>query len=102
MSGSGLVARILADSGLSKTALCATAGVSRSSLDDYLRGRSQPSWQQLERLAEAAGLQMEVRLRPRPRAVSEQFLAVLEFGDLFPRRPKPPLPEPRLVWARTP
>lgn len=98
MTGAELVARIVAESGLGKSALCAASGVSRSSLDAYLHGRSDPSWRQIERLATAAGLQVDATVRRRPPQVSEQFVAVLEFGDLFPRRPKAPLPDPRQIW----
>jgi transcriptional regulator with XRE-family HTH domain len=47
-----------------KKALCEAAGVSRSSLDAYLTGERQPSVAQIERLARAAGLRIDISFRP--------------------------------------
>lgn len=91
------VLEILRRSGTTKSALCASSGVSRSLLDSYLQGVSQPSVAQVERLASAAGLAVDLRLVPK-RAVPPEFLAVLEFGDLFPRRDKKPLTNLGPVW----
>ena len=91
-------AEILARSGMTKSALCARADVSRTSLDAYLKGTTQPTVAQIERLAEAAGLVPQVSFTERPKPVSEQFVAVLEFGDLFPREPKAPPINLGPVW----
>ncbi|MEG9225462.1 helix-turn-helix domain-containing protein [Aeromicrobium sp. Sec7.5] len=91
-------AEILARSGMTKSALCAKAKVSRTSLDAYLKGTTQPTIAQIERLAAAAGLVPQISFVERPKPVSEQFLAVLEFGDLFPREPKGPLVNLGPVW----
>ncbi|WP_436701207.1 helix-turn-helix domain-containing protein [Nocardioides sp. BYT-33-1] len=97
-TASSTVARILEQSGLSKSALAARSGVSRSMIDNYLKGTTQPSLAQTARLAEAAGLELEVTVRRRRRVVPEQFLAVLEFGDLFPRKPPRELPNLGPLW----
>lgn len=89
---------ILTRSGMTKSALCAKAKVSRTSLDAYLKGTTQPTVAQLERLASAAGLVPQISFVERPRAISEQFVAVLEFGDLFPRKPKAPPVNLGPVW----
>jgi transcriptional regulator with XRE-family HTH domain len=54
------VRELLKRSGMTKAALCAAAGVSRSSLDEYLKGTREPSVRQLERLGAAAGHQVDI------------------------------------------
>ncbi|WP_244930645.1 helix-turn-helix transcriptional regulator [Nocardioides sp. W7] len=100
MRSSAIVAEIVQHSGLSKTALSAASGISRSLIDDYLKGRSQPSIAQVERLAESAGCVLELSVRPRSKPVPDQFLAVLEFGDLFPRKAPKPLVNLGPMWRR--
>lgn len=98
MGGAAIVGRLLEVSGMSKALLSARSGVSRSQIDDYLKGRSQPTFSQLRRLADAADLLLEVDVRRAPRPVPEQFIAVLEFGDLFPRKPHAPPVNLGPVW----
>jgi len=97
-------ARVLADalrrSGLSKRELCTRAGLSRALLDDYLKGAKEPSYAQVDRIVRAAGLRLEAALRDAPPRVSDRFVAVLEFGQLFPRRPREPLAFPTQVFRR--
>lgn len=50
--------------GLTKSELAARSGVSRSLIDDYLKGRRQPTVAQLERLGEAASVRLEVTWTP--------------------------------------
>lgn len=100
MKGSAVVAEIIERSGLSKSALSAASGVSRSLIDDYLKGRSQPSIAQVERLADAAGCALDVTVRAKARPVPEEFLAVLEFGELFPRKAPKPLVNLGPMWRR--
>lgn len=59
MSAAEAIGQVLAR-GLSKSELSARSGVSRSLLDDYLKGRRQPSVTQLARLGQAAGLRLEL------------------------------------------
>ncbi len=83
---------------MTKSALSEVSGVSRSLLDGYLKGTTQPSLPQLERLAAAAGRRIEVTVKRRLE-ISESFIAVLELGELFPRKEKDPLPDLSDVWA---
>lgn len=57
------IATLVTRSGLTKSDLCAAAGISRSSLDEYLKGVRQPSVRQLERLGAAAGLRVDIAWR---------------------------------------
>lgn len=57
------VTELVRRSGMTKKALCEAAGISRSSLDSYLKGERQPSVAQLQRLGEAAGLRLDVSWR---------------------------------------
>lgn len=60
MATAALVGEVLERSGLSKKTLCEAAGISRSSLDAYLKGEREPSVAQLERLGRAAGLRLDI------------------------------------------
>lgn len=103
MISASLVRRIVEASGLPKARLCAESGVSRALLDSYLKGVTQPSLAQIERLAASAGLDVDVVLRSRPstkRRVPEEFIAVLDFGDTFPRREPRPLHSLGPMWSR--
>lgn len=82
-----------------KTRLSAASGVSRSLIDDNLKGRSQPTLPQLERLASAAGLAVSMSVE-RAAQVSPEFVAVLEFGELLPRKDPRPLVNLGPVWQR--
>jgi transcriptional regulator with XRE-family HTH domain len=98
MRAADLVESILEQSGLSKSRLSASSGVSRSLIDSYLSGERHPSIAQLARLAESAGLDLQASVTPRPRSVPAAFVAVLEFGELFPRREPRPLVDLSAVW----
>lgn len=102
MDAASVVRQVLDQSGLSKTRLSALSGVSRSLLDAYLKGDTQPSVAQVSRLADAAGLRLDITVRPRAeRTLPEEFIAVLEFGELFPRPEEPrPLVNLGPVWGR--
>lgn len=60
MTAAHAIEAILEQSGLTKAELSAHSGVSRALIDDYLKGRRQPSVAQLERLGEAAGLRLDI------------------------------------------
>lgn len=100
MKSVAVLADLLQRSGLSKSALCAKAGISRSLLDDYLKGRSQPSVAQLDRIADSAGFRLDLVLEDKAQPVPPAFVAVLEFGDIFPRKPHPPLVNLGPMWRR--
>lgn len=99
MDSTQVVAQILDQSGLTKVALSRKSGVSRSLLDSYLKGQSQPSLAQVQRLAEAAGCAVDLTVRKRPaKTLPDQFIAVLEFGELFPRKAPKPLVNLGPIW----
>jgi|SRR6185312_11536386 len=50
----------LLEAGMTKSELASRSGVSRALIDDYLKGRRQPSLGQLERLGRAASRQLTV------------------------------------------
>ncbi len=63
MTAARAIAQLL-DRGLTKSELAARSGVSRSLIDDYLKGRRQPTVAQLERLGNAAALRLETAWVP--------------------------------------
>jgi len=72
MDAGAVVRELLSRSGLTKSALSAGSGVSRSSIDEYLKGERQPSLAQLERLGEAAGFTVEIQWGTAGLAASDQ------------------------------
>src|ERR1700709_1607683 len=85
--------------GLTSSQWAARAGVSRSVLHGYLRGKHQPSLPQLDRLLQAAGQRLHVEIRPvqvwrdpgesdKPRRSREEsgraLLDVLGVADAIP------------------
>src|SRR3954447_12446359 len=88
-------------SGLTSSQWAAKAGVSRSLLHGYLRGKHQPSLPQLDRLLQAAGQRLHVEVRPvqvwrdpgaadKPKRTREEqgraLLDVLSVADAIPVR----------------
>jgi transcriptional regulator with XRE-family HTH domain len=100
MDAAEILQQVLERSGMSKSQLCARAQISRSTLDEYLRGKKQPAYAQLVRIADAAGMQLSVSVAPRRRAMPEQFRLVLEFGEMFPRKEREPLVDLSPIWRR--
>jgi transcriptional regulator with XRE-family HTH domain len=96
------VRQVLEGSGMSKSALCSRAGISRALLDDYLRGAKQPSLAQVQRVADAAGYRLTVALVEKPRQVSEEYVAVMKLADELAgtRDTLPPLEYPHHLWRR--
>ena len=64
MSAGSLVAELIERSGLTKAELAKRSGISRSSVDEYLLGKRQPSVAQLARLGEAAGFRLDLAWAP--------------------------------------
>lgn len=81
-----------------KSRLAAQAGVSRAQLDRYLAGRTEPGFEQVARLAAAAGFDLDVDLRPQPQPFPEDLLLVLEFGETFETKPAKPLMNLGPLW----
>ncbi len=96
--------RALEESGLTKTALCSQAGISRALFDDYLHGRKQPSLAQIERIVDAAGFRARVALSRKPRPVSAEYIAVMELADQLAgtQSGRPELAFPYQIWRTGP
>ena len=93
------VTELLAKSKLSKTELSSRSGVSRALIDDYLKGRKQPTVGQLNRLVKAANMAAELKVHPKPRPLPQAFVEVLELGELFESaKPREPLPDLSKTW----
>jgi transcriptional regulator with XRE-family HTH domain len=96
-----LVKDIQRRSGLSQAELARRAGIPRSVLNVYMRGRREPGADALLRLAAAGGL--DIRFAEReppvdPERAGKILVQVLELAEALPFRPKaendyPPLAE---------
>lgn len=99
--GARLIGRIVDGSGLSQAELARRAGISRSVLNVYLRGRREPGADALVRLAAAAGFDLEPTKREPPvdaERAGKILVQVLELAEALPFRPRsemsfPPLAE---------
>lgn len=61
-----LLLRLRLATGLSQRALARRAGTSQPAIARYERGVSTPSWETLERIAEACGQRVEIDVAMRP------------------------------------
>jgi transcriptional regulator with XRE-family HTH domain len=95
-----LVEDIRLRSGLSQAELARRAGIPRSVLNFYLRGRREPGADALLRLAAAGGFDFElVRRKPPvdPERASRILIQVLELAEALPFRPRAENPYPPLA-----
>lgn len=95
----GLTEEILRQSGLSQAELARRAGLSRSVLNAYLRGKREPGADTLARLAAAGGTHLTVTPRKAPldaERAGRILIQVLELAEALPYRPKRELGYPRL------
>jgi transcriptional regulator with XRE-family HTH domain len=93
------VGEIVSSSGLSQAELARRAGMPRSVVNAYVRGKREPGAAALARLAAAAGF--DLKLSPRRPPVdadraSRILVQVLELAEALPFRPRPELAYPRL------
>jgi len=98
--GTSLVGKIVAESKLSQAELARRAGLPRSVLNVYLRGRREPGADTLARLAAAAGLEINlVRREPPvdPERAEKILIQVLELAEALPYRPRPEGAYPNLA-----
>jgi transcriptional regulator with XRE-family HTH domain len=94
-----MIREIRRESGLSQAELARRAGLTRSVMNAYARGRRQPGVDALARIASAAGL--EIRIGPpaedaalaRSGRILEQ---VLDLAEVLPQRRRGPLAYPTL------
>jgi transcriptional regulator with XRE-family HTH domain len=94
-----MVEEIRDRSGLSQAELARRAGVPRSVVNVYLRGRREPGADILARLAAAGGLEIGFTRREPPVDVDRAgriLVQVLELAEALPFRPRPELRYPRL------
>jgi transcriptional regulator with XRE-family HTH domain len=90
---------ILSRSGLSQAELARRAGMPRSVVNAYVRGKREPGADALARLAAAAGFDLKLSPRKPPVDVdraSKILVQVLELAEALPFRPRPELGYPRL------
>ncbi len=85
-------------SGLSLRAMAARAGASYSTLAAYEAGRVHPSFENVRRLVECAGFDLQVTLVPRPASGDiergRELEEVLAPAEQFPARHAPDLTFP--------
>ncbi|HET7053759.1 MAG TPA: helix-turn-helix transcriptional regulator [Solirubrobacterales bacterium] len=94
-----LAREILDGSGLSQAELARRAGMSRSVVNAYVRGKREPGLDALARLAAAGGFDLALSPRTAPvdaERASKILVQVLELAEALPYRPKPELDYPRL------
>jgi len=98
--GAALLRQIVAAGGLSQAELARRAGVPRSVLNVYLRGRREPGADALARIAAAAGFELRpARRRPPvdPHRAERILVQVLELAEALPYRPRPRLRGPSVA-----
>ncbi len=94
-----MASEILRRSGLSQAELARRAGLPRSVVNAYVRGKREPGANALARLAAAGGLEFELTPRRPPVDVdraSKILVQVLELAEALPFRPRPELAFPPL------
>jgi transcriptional regulator with XRE-family HTH domain len=99
-----LIAAIRRTSGLSQAELARRSGLDRSVVNAYEHRRRQPSVAALGRIADAAG--MELQLAPAAGAAADEHAGeilaqVIDLAEAMPYRPRDDLAYPPLVRLRT-
>ena len=100
------LARARSSAGLSLRQLAAAAGTSHATLSDYEHARREPRLSTVERIARAAGFQVELRLHRRADAgdarheKGRELADVLELAEAFPARHDDELAMPVFGRAR--
>ncbi|HET9185579.1 MAG TPA: helix-turn-helix transcriptional regulator [Solirubrobacterales bacterium] len=94
------MARIVESSGLSQAELARRAGVPRSVLNVYMKGRREPGADALIRLAGAAGFDLSLERRKPPvdpERAGKILVQVLELAEALPFRPRSTMSFPPLI-----
>src|SRR5690349_12106979 len=95
-----LVREISEGSGLSQAELARRAGLPRSVVNAYLKGKREPGADALARLAAAGGFELQLGRR-RPPVDTERagkiLVQVLDLAEALPFRSRPALDYPRLA-----
>jgi len=95
-----LVRDIRDRSGLSQAELARRAGLPRSVVNAYLKGKREPGADALSRLAAAGGFELQLGRRQPPvdaERAGKILVQVLELAEALPFRPRPTLGYPRLA-----
>jgi transcriptional regulator with XRE-family HTH domain len=91
--------KILNRSGLSQAELARRAGMPRSVVNAYVRGKREPGADALARLAAAGGLELKLERRRPPvdvKRAGKILVQVLELAEALPFRPRAELGYPHL------
>ncbi|MBW8059102.1 MAG: helix-turn-helix transcriptional regulator [Solirubrobacterales bacterium] len=102
--GAPPVAEIWRRSGLSQAELARRAGLPRSVLNVYVRGRRRPRADVLMRIAAAAGMELRLARRTPPvdaEQAGRRLAQVLELAEALPFRPRENLGYPKLPRGRS-
>jgi transcriptional regulator with XRE-family HTH domain len=95
-----LIADARLRAGLTQSELARRAGMPRSVVNAYERGRREPGAAALDQLLEAAGMRLELAPRHRPRRgrrFAARLVDVLDLADALPQRHAPRLRYPPLA-----
>jgi transcriptional regulator with XRE-family HTH domain len=99
MPSAALIARVLAQSGLTQAELARRAGFPRSVLNAYLKGNRQPGGDALLRIVAAGGVELEIKKRTPPvdpGRATEILNQVLGLAEALPYRPRAEMAYPPL------
>lgn len=99
-----LIADVLRASGLSQADLARRTGMQSSVLSAYAHGRRQPSVAAMGRIANAAGLKLEMVPAgdlPAAEHAGRVLSQVLDLAGSMPYRPRPELEYPPLIRLRS-
>lgn len=99
-----LITEIGSRSGLSQAELARRAGLDRSVVNAYAHGRRQPSVAALGRIANGAGLKLEIVTaadEPSAEHAGSVLSQVLDLAGSLPYRPRPSLEYPPLIRLRS-
>jgi transcriptional regulator with XRE-family HTH domain len=98
-AGTPPVAEIWRASGLRQAELARRAGLPRSVLNAYIRGKRRPRADALQRIAAGAGLELHLARRTPPvdgEEAGRRLVQVLELAEALPFRPRETLEFPGL------
>jgi len=99
MHAAALIADVLEQSGLSQAELARRAGLPRSVLNAYLKGRREPGGEALLRIAAAGGVRLGIEKRKPPvdpERASKILNQVLGLAEALPYRPRAEMAYPPL------
>lgn len=99
MSSKGLIAEVIAQSGLTQAELARRAGLPRSVLNAYLKGHREPGVDAFLRIAAAGGVELGIEPREPPvdpKRAGRILNQVLGLAEALPYRPRAEMAYPPL------